>query len=168
MEWVAISFSNAWKWKVEVKSLSRVRPSATPWTAAFQAPPSMGFSKQEYRSGVPLPSPAYSLAVPKHSKGFPGGIVVKNPPTSARDIVSIPGSERFPGGGNDKLLQCSYLENSIDRGAWRATVHRIANNRMQLSTHTQTSQIPVNLSFSSCWSLCPSTLGWLLVLQISA
>ena len=54
LEWVAISFSNAWKWKVKVKSLSRVRPSATPWTAAFQAPPSMGFSRQEYWSGVPL------------------------------------------------------------------------------------------------------------------
>ena len=56
LEWVAISFSNAWKWKVKVKSLSRVRPSATPWTAAFQAPPSMGFSRQEYWSGMPLPS----------------------------------------------------------------------------------------------------------------
>ena len=43
--------------KVKVKSLSRVRPSATPWTAAHQAPPSMGFSRQEYWSGVPLPSP---------------------------------------------------------------------------------------------------------------
>ena len=56
LEWVAISFSNAWKWKVKVKSLSHVRPSATPWTAAFQAPPSMGFSRQEYWSGVPLPT----------------------------------------------------------------------------------------------------------------
>ena len=57
LEWVAISFSNAWKWKVKVKSLSRVQPLATPWTAAYQAPPSMGFSRQEYWSGVPLPSP---------------------------------------------------------------------------------------------------------------
>ena len=47
LEWVAISFSNAWKWKVKVKSLSHVRPSATPWTAAHQAPPSMGFSRQK-------------------------------------------------------------------------------------------------------------------------
>ena len=53
LEWVAISFSNAWKWKVKVKLLSRVRPSATPYTAAFQAPRSMGFSRQEYWSGVP-------------------------------------------------------------------------------------------------------------------
>ena len=57
LEWVAISFSNAWKWKVKVKSLSRVRLLATPWTVAHQAPPSMGFSRQEYWSGVPLPSP---------------------------------------------------------------------------------------------------------------
>ena len=56
-EWVAISFSNAWKWKVKVKSLSRVRPSVTPWTAAYQPPLSMGFSRQEYWSGLPLPSP---------------------------------------------------------------------------------------------------------------
>ena len=57
LEWVAISFSNAWKWKVKGKSLSRVWLLATPWTAADQAPPSMGFSRQEYWSGVPLPSP---------------------------------------------------------------------------------------------------------------
>ena len=57
LEWVATSFSNAWKWKVKGKSLSRVRLLATPWTAAYQAPPSMGFSRQEYWSGVPLPSP---------------------------------------------------------------------------------------------------------------
>ena len=57
LEWVAISFSRAWKWKVKVKSLSRAWPSATPWTAAFQAPLSVGFSRQEYWSGVPLPSP---------------------------------------------------------------------------------------------------------------
>ena len=52
LEWVAISFSNAWKWKVKVKSLSRARLLATPWTAAHQAPLSIGFSRQEYWSGV--------------------------------------------------------------------------------------------------------------------
>ena len=57
LERVAISFSNAWKWKVKVKSLSHAQLLATPWTAAYQAPPSMGFSRQEYWSGVPLPSP---------------------------------------------------------------------------------------------------------------
>ena len=58
LEWVAISSSNAWKLKVKVKSLSRVRLLATSWTAAYQAPLSMGFSRQEYWSEVPLPSPA--------------------------------------------------------------------------------------------------------------
>ena len=67
LEWVAISFSNAWKWKVKVKSLSRARLLATPWTAAHQAPPSMGFSRQEYWSGVPLPSPREFLGQCKYS-----------------------------------------------------------------------------------------------------
>ena len=57
LQWVAISFSNAWKWKAKVKSLSHVWLLATPWTAAYPAPPSMEFSSQEYWSGVPLPSP---------------------------------------------------------------------------------------------------------------
>ena len=57
LEWVAISFSNAWNWKVKVKSLSHVWLFVTPWTAAYQDPVSMGFSRQEYWSGVPLPSP---------------------------------------------------------------------------------------------------------------
>ena len=52
LEWVAISFSNAWKWKVTVKSLSLAQVLATPWTGAYQAPPSMGFSRQEYWSGA--------------------------------------------------------------------------------------------------------------------
>ena len=57
LQWVAISFSNTWKWKVKVKSLSCVQLYATPWTAAYQAPLSMGVSRQEYWSGLPLPSP---------------------------------------------------------------------------------------------------------------
>ena len=70
LEWVATSFSDAWKWKVKVKPLSHVRLFATPWTAAYQAPLSMGFSRQEYWSRVPLPSPTWGMvggkAVPDH------------------------------------------------------------------------------------------------------
>ena len=66
LEWVAISFSSAWKCKVKVKSLSRVRLFSTPWTAAHQAPPSMGLSRQEYWSGVPSPSPLKCLVVWKN------------------------------------------------------------------------------------------------------
>ena len=57
LEWVAISFSNPWKWKVKVKSLSRLWLFETPWTVAYQAPPSVGLSRQDYWSGLPLPSP---------------------------------------------------------------------------------------------------------------
>ena len=71
LEWVAISFSNAWKWKVKGKSLSRVRLLATPWTVAHQAPPSMGFSRREYWSGVPLPSPEMKLVVSKGKTSVP-------------------------------------------------------------------------------------------------
>ena len=63
LEWVAVSSSNAWKWKVKVKALSRVPLLATPQTAAYQAPPFMGFSRQEYWSGMPLPSPSQHLAL---------------------------------------------------------------------------------------------------------
>ena len=64
LEWVAISFSNAWKWKVKVKSLSCVRLLATPWTAAYQTPLSMGFSRQEYYSGGAI---AFSMEHTRHS-----------------------------------------------------------------------------------------------------
>ena len=66
LELVAISFFNAWKWKVKVKSLSHVQLLATPWTAAHQAPPPMGFSRQEHWSGVPLPSPPSNLPITVH------------------------------------------------------------------------------------------------------
>ena len=72
LEWGAISFSNAWEWKGKVKSLSRVRLLATPWTAAHQAPPSMGFYRQEYWSGVPLPSPSTIATYPNSSACFEG------------------------------------------------------------------------------------------------
>ena len=68
LDWVAISFSNAWKWKVKVKSLSRVRLLATPWTAAYQAPPSMRFSRQAYWSGLPLPSPTLYIVTNKYTR----------------------------------------------------------------------------------------------------
>ena len=63
LEWVPISFSNAWKWKVKVKSLSCIQLPVTPWTAAHQASLSMGFSRLEYWSGVPLP---ISYKIPVH------------------------------------------------------------------------------------------------------
>ena len=92
LEWVAISFSNAWKWRVKVKSLGHVRLLVTLWTATHQAPPSMGFSRQEYRSGVPLPSPAliHYLRL-KYPVGLPKSMQAKvkllTPPDEVHDIT---------------------------------------------------------------------------------
>ena len=78
LEWVAISFSNAWKWKMKVKLLSHAWLLATPWTAAYQAPTSMGFSKQEYWSGVPLTSPHICIAITINSGIIPANFCGKN------------------------------------------------------------------------------------------
>ena len=86
LEWVAISFSNAWKWKVKVKSLSHIQLLATPWTAAYQAPLSMGFSRQEYRSGLPFPSPG-DLPNP--------GIEPRSPALQADALTSEPSLNSF-------------------------------------------------------------------------
>ena len=106
LEWVAISFSSAGKWQVKVKSLSRVWLFETPWTAAYQAPPSMGFSRQEYWSGVPLLDQlrgllnecnvlgSFAVTIRFRGKNFPGGPVVKDAPASAGEMGSIPGPRR--------------------------------------------------------------------------
>ena len=102
----------------------------TPWTVALQAPLSMGFSRQEYWGGWPFPSPG-DLPIPGIEPeslaflGFPGGSVVNNPPVSAGDAGSIPGSGRSLGVGNGNPLQYFCLGNLMDRGAWWATVHRV-------------------------------------------
>ena len=87
LKWVAISFSNAWKWKVKVKSLSHVWLSATPWTAAYQAPPSMGFSRQEYWSGVPLPFPSVNVRDAVFVKRGGGMISVSSFPPKLKNIL---------------------------------------------------------------------------------
>ena len=73
--------------------------------------------------------------------GFPGGSVAKNMPANAGDLGSIPGSGRSPGVGNGNPLQYLYLENPMDRGAWKATVHGFAKSQTQLSTHTCTQEM---------------------------
>ena len=87
LEWVAISFSNAWKWKVKVKSLIRVQLLATPWTAAYQAPPSMGFARQEYWSGVPSPSPESWLPDPNTYQYIMNALISKAAQIKGRDWV---------------------------------------------------------------------------------
>ena len=63
-------------------------------------------------------------------RGFPGGSVVKNSSANPGDMGSFPGSGRSPGGGNSNPLQYSCLENSMDRGAWRATVHGVTKSQI--------------------------------------
>ena len=90
LEWVAISFSNAWKWKVKVKSLSRVRLFTTLWTAAHQVPPPMGFSRQEYWSGLPLPSP-----LPSKSPITTTVIRITNAKHNSRSSSTVPDLKEF-------------------------------------------------------------------------
>ena len=98
LEWVALSFSKAWKWKVKVRLLSRVWLWTTPWTTAYQAPPSMGFSRQEYWSGVPLNQSRRAGSLKflsyKHLKFLYGTSLVaqwlENLPCSSGDIGSSP------------------------------------------------------------------------------
>ena len=78
LEWVAISFSNVWKWKAKVKLLSHVRLLGTPWTAAYQAPPSMVFSRQEYWSELPLPSLPLILPCWLHSLLLPTSLYLSH------------------------------------------------------------------------------------------
>ena len=122
LEWVAISFSNEWKWKVKGKSLSLVWLLATPWTAAHQAPPSMGFSRQECWSGVPLPSPT--------------GVTSGHEPTCQcrryKKLGFNPWVGKISWRGHSNPHQYSCLENPVDRGTWQATVQ----NRLKwLSMH---------------------------------
>ena len=137
--------------------------SATPWTVAHQAPLSMGFSRQEYWSGLPFPSPGI-FPTQRSNPGLPHcketlyqlshqgrplitwemeiktgasqvAQVVKNTPASPgnlREVDSIPGSGRSPGGENGNSLQFSCLENLMDRGAQWAIVHRVTNSQTQL------------------------------------
>jgi len=101
LEWVAISFSSAWKWKVEKvkgKSLSPVQLFATPWAAAYQAPPSMGFSRQEYWSGVPLPSPMNESAAAAEAKSL------QLCPTLCNPIDGSPPGSRISGIPHHKIF----------------------------------------------------------------
>ena len=73
------------------------------------------------------------LGLTSYTLGFPGGSDDKESTYNAGDLGLIPGSGRSPGEGNDNPLQYSCLENSRDRGAWRATVHGVANSWTRLS-----------------------------------
>ena len=112
---------------VIVKSLSHVRLFVTPWTVTYQALRSTGFSRQEYWSGLPFPSPRYRLPTPIFL-GFPCGSAGKESACNVGDLGLIPGLGRSPGEGKGYPLQYSGLENSID-----CIVHGVAKSQTQLS-----------------------------------
>ena len=88
---------------------------------------------------------------------FPGGTVVKNPPANSGNECSIPRSGRSPGGKNGNPLEYSYQENSMDRGAWKAVIHEVAQNWIQLSEHTlSTDNLFSSVQFSSVTHSCPT------------
>ena len=124
LEWVAISFSSAWKWKVKVKLLSRARLLATPcnsWSAILYSIQNeiiytflkLKLFKQTFFCGVLSLIRASQVA-----------LVIKNPPANAGDTVcSISRSGSYPEEGSGSPLQYST---TMDRGAWQATVHGVA------------------------------------------
>ena len=114
-----------------MKSPSHVQLFVTPWTVDHQAHPSMEFSRQDYWSGLPFPSPG-DLPDP--------GIELRSPALQADALPlshqgspgSVTGSGRSPGEVNDNLLQYSYLENSMDRGAWQTIVLGVTKSQTGL------------------------------------
>ena len=128
-----------------MKSLSRVQLFATPWTSAYHAPLSMGFSRQEYWSGVPdsIPrlgnSPGERIGYPLQLfLAFTGGSAGKESTCNAGDLGLIPGLERSPGKRKGYALQYSCLENPMDGGAWWAAVHGVTKSWTRLSDFTFT------------------------------
>ena len=131
LEWVAISFSSAWKWKVKVKSLRRIWLFEIPWTAAYQSPPSMGFPRQEYWSGLPLPSPI--LWLPLAKSWFIG-----KDPDAGKDW----GQEEKGATENEMVKWCHQLNgyefeqtpgDGKDSEAWGDTVLGVAKSQIRLS-----------------------------------
>ena len=120
--------------KGKVKSFSRVRLSATPRTAAHQAPTSLGFSRQEYWSRVPSPSLIIRESIRRELASLVAQ-VEKNLPANAgdaRDMGSITGLDRSAKVGSGNPLWYSFLESPMDRGAWWATVHVAAKSKTRL------------------------------------
>ena len=149
LEWVAISFSNPWKWKVKVKSLSRVRLFTTPWTATYQALPSMGFSRQEYWSEVPLPSPLV----------WPAAAAAKS--LQSCPTLWDPRDGSLPGSSVPGILQSRTLEwvtiSFSKAWEWKVKVKSLSRVQPSATPRTTAYQAPPSMGFSKqvYWSRVP-------------
>ena len=133
-------FINRWKWK----SFTHVQHFVTPWIVTHQAPLSLGFSREEYWSGVAFPSPG-DIPDPETEPRSPSGDSLPSAPPvgfpCGSEVIEYPYQcrrHRSLGfgplvGGNGNPLQYSCLGNPMDREAWWATGHRVAKNRTQLN-----------------------------------
>ena len=151
-------------------SLSRVRLFATPWIVAYQAPLSMGFSRQEYWSGLPFPSPGHlhNPGIEPRSPSLQANALTSGPPgkpfymldvCSCLNIFSrklFDGSVYEIGEGNGNPLQCSCLENPRDQGAWWAAVYGVSRSQTRLKQLSSSSG-------SSLWDIKYLSLSWILV-----
>ena len=154
LEWVAISFSNAWKWKLKGKSLSHVRLFTTPWTVAYQAPPSMGFSRPEYWSGVPRKVPTVNIYISsswqgtaEHTPCFAAANLLQSCLTLCDPIDgSSPGSI-VPG-----ILQARTLEwvaiSFSNAGKWKVKGKSLSHVRLFTTPWTAAHQAPPSMGFS--------------------
>ena len=137
LEWVAISISNAWKWKVKVKTLSHVRLNNLADGLNFKG--LYRFLKTKRLELTSIKSTPADYVIGPSTNGLPRWHRIKNLPANARDLRNaglIFWWGRSPEVGNSNLLQYSCLEISMDKGAWQATVHGIAKSQRQLSTGT--------------------------------
>ena len=129
--------TNVYDWKGKML-VSQLCPTLwTPWTVAFQAPLSMDFSRQEYWSGLPFPSPGDLPAsgIEHRSCALQWDSLPYEPPVKPLHIHIL---NTYLGEGNGTPLQYSCLENPMDRGAWSAAVHGVARSRTLLSDFTFT------------------------------
>ena len=129
-----------------------------PWVSTHEQSPLLAYTGHGVWARKRHDLNHWDLGIFTLTLGLPGGMVVKSLPASVggvRDTGSIPGSGRFPEGGNGHPLQYSCLENSTDRGAWWAAIHGVTKSSTQLSTHTHTSTFPGH----PYWSTILATFG---------
>ena len=167
-EWVAISFSNAWKWKVKVKSLSRVQPWATPWTAAHQAPPSMGFSRQESWSGVHCLLHMLSRLVitflPRSKRLLISWLqspsaVIWEPKKIKSDTVS-PSISHEVMGPDAMIFKLFHSPLSLSSRGFLVPLHNLELRPLEAKSKTHSKSIPAPCAPPLAPALCRSWVWW--------